>query len=248
MRKHGFIAILSLYFSIVVFFQACKKEAAITKLDTPCITYKNKPIFNVTTTAALNAKDYNGTVCGIIPLGKNYKWIYRDSLFDNMGQFVQTKMDTLFVEKTVFSTADSSILWKLRSTSGRAKGINDYFVYSTDSILYYTDRAYVGPGVPVPPIYATEWLKIYRQDYISSSAFLSDMGYLQIIKKLSSSIVVPYGSINGCIETTKMLYGREIITLKPGLGIVKYTSYEDPFNELPSNKRQVSELVAFVTP
>jgi hypothetical protein len=244
MRKYGFMAILSLSLGIVVFFNACKKAPVIAKQETPCITYKSKPIFNVTNIAGLATIDYNGTVCGIIPLGKNYKWIYRDSLFDNTGQFVQTKMDTMLVEKTVFSTADSSILWKLRGA--RPKGITENFIYSTDSVLYYSDRAYVGPGVPPPPIYATEWLKIYQQDYVSGSAFLSDMGYLQIIKKLTNSVAVPYGTVDGCIETTKMLAGREIITLKPGLGIVKYINYALPFNELPNNKRQVSELVAFL--
>jgi hypothetical protein len=222
---------------------SCKKsEAPIAPNE--CNRNTVKPIFNTANINELTTIKYDASVCGLLPLNKQHKWIYKDSLFDDAGNFKEIKMDTLYVEKTVQSSADNSILWKMKST--RLKGLPNY-IYTTDSTLYFVDLMYNAANNK--PFVATEWLKLPTQDSVRKYSFVSDYGYIETIKKLKTNTTVPAGSFSNCFYTSKSIDGIEEIVFKPELGVVKYTKYSpygNPFNPLPTDKIQVSELVAYI--
>jgi autonomous glycyl radical cofactor GrcA len=152
-------------------------------------------------------------------------------------------MDTLKVEKSVVSLADNSVFWKMKSS--KSKGLLNY-IYSTDSVLYVIDKLYSYNNTN--PLIATEWLKAFPQDSVNKFSFISDIGYKETIVKLNNKVTVPAGSYMNCIKNTKSTNGAEEIIFKPELGIVKFTKYSpysNPFNPLPSDRRQVSELVKY---
>jgi hypothetical protein len=225
-----------------VFLTGCGKEAGMISKTARCVQNSMKPVFGTNNFNNLPDYNYDSTVCGLLPLGKNYQWIYRDSLFDNTGQFTETRMDTLRVEKTVVSLMDKSVSWKMNAA--RSKGIPSY-IYTTDSVLYFIDRPYNYNSNSA--FIATEWLKIYSSDSVTKFSFVSDYGYRETIKKLSAPVKVPAGVFTNCIQNSKFTTGVEVIIFKPELGVVKYTKYSpygNPFNPVPADKRQVSELVS----
>jgi hypothetical protein len=231
----------ALVFSFVI--TGCRKEAGIITPANHCVQNSKKPVFSTNSYTNLPDYNYDSTVCGLLPLGKNYQWIYRDSLFDNSGMFTETRMDTLRVEKTVVSLSDKSVCWKMNCT--RSKGI-PYYIFTTDSVLYFIDRPYNYNSNS--SFIATEWLKIYNQDSITKFSFISDYGYRETIKKLSGAVKVPAGVFSNCIHNSKSTTGVEEIIFKPELGVVKYTRYSpygNPFNPVAADKRQVSELVSY---
>lgn len=220
-----------------------KKDTAPKEAEKSCIINSIKPIFNTNNISGLPPVSKVTNVCGVMPLGKSYQWIYTDSLFDNNGQFVRIEFDTVKVVLAVQSPADNSIWWKI--TSRRYKGLPNY-VYTTDSVVYAMDLPYNSNGATLK---AYPWLQVVPQDSVRKTNMLSDMGYIETIKKLQQATTVPVGSYTGCINVVKHLSNNYDITFKPEVGMVKFVSYAvsgNPFHLLASNKRQVSELVQII--
>ncbi len=238
---------LFIMLSTMLLFIGCQKEKN-QKPAIDCVHFNSKPFFNTININNLPTIVQDTPVCGLFPLGKNHRWIYRDSLFDNSGLFIETKLDTLFIEKSILSLADNATWWKMKSR--RNKSLPNY-LYTTDSVLYWLNNS-GGFNVVPQNIQAVAWLRILTKDSVRTSNAIDDVAYLETIKKLNSSTIVPAGSFDRCIETTK--YGpsflKQVITVKPNVGIVKIVTYSGDgvyhYNEYGgTQKRQVSELLYY---
>jgi hypothetical protein len=240
------LKLIILFWAFIVSI-SCKKEQAEASPDI-CVINTVIPIFNTNNYADLPFVSYNTNVCGLLPLGKNHFWIYKDSIFDNSGVFVEIKMDTLTVAKTVQSLADNSIWWKMKSN--RTKGIFNQFIYTTDSTVYFIDLLF-GFGYN-NNFESRSWFKLFNQDSVKHHGGIGDVAFLQQTKNLQNTVTVPAGSFSNCIENNKNKIGgdfRYITTIKPSVGIIKFSLYDSPgppsSNILPSYKRQVSELISY---
>jgi hypothetical protein len=199
-------------------------------------------------------------VCGLLPMSKNNKWIYRDSLFDDNGNFVEIKMDTLRIVEAKKSDADGKTWWKF--ISNRNKGLLNLYLVSSDSTLYFPTVSFGSYG-------AGNWLEIPKNNYLKGFWGLTDVPYgILDFTKLNTTVTVPAGGFINCIKNRRdasfgpnnynAIYGYGIseTTYKPGIGIIKHqtnkANYANSPNGYNSNplimygiKTMVSELVEY---
>jgi hypothetical protein len=243
---------------------SCKKDTQEEeRITTTCFTNPNNPEFLCTTNDINNHEivNYDTTLCGIIPLGKNYKWIYRDSVFGTGGQFLRIEMDTLFVEKTVRFPGSQMVFWRMRSKLEKYYFPAQY-IYTTDSVLYFLSSSDAFAYNPTRTLYTNKsWLATkYDNPIEQMSGYNGDMHYVQHYLH-GLTINVPLGAFNKTSVCEKIWAIPMRIYFNKEAGIVRHEFYQQdwfPYSghfytaagQIPvvnrTYIRRISELVAFI--
>ena len=208
-----------------------------------CNSNPSNPVFDLTTND-FNTNlpvGYDTIVCGIFPLGKNYKWIYKDSVFGNNGQFLKTEYDTLFVEKIVKFPGSEALWWKLKSSLGKQVAPN-YYIYTTDSVMYFLEKSEGMVQNSTHSLYSNStWLRLDGQ----KMGIITDIGYINNYF-FRQTVSVPAGNFTNIIRCDKLLYNLKRIFFKPGIGFLKIEVYNSTNIPEKNKLQRISELVAFI--
>ena len=208
-----------------------------------CIFNPSNPVFNLSTND-FNTNlpvSYDSILCGIFPLGKNFKWIYKDSVFGNNGRFLKIEYDTLFVEKTVKFPGSEAIWWKLKSNLGKHVAPNDY-IYTTDSVMYFLEKTELLPPNPNHTLYSNKtWLRLDGQKL----GIITDIGYINNYY-FQQTVNVPAGNYQNIIRCDKLFFNLDRIFFEPNIGFLKIEVYNSTTIPDRSKLQRISELVAFI--
>jgi hypothetical protein len=245
---------------VIVFFNSCKKTEYVSawvapaESVRPCNHNPANPVFNFTTNF-FNTQyvNYDSAICGIMPLGRNYKWFYRDSVFDNNGHFVRIEHDTLSARGGYQLPGSSSIWWEMRTTSGRSFVPNN-LIYITDSVMYTLERSTIYSHNSTYTLFNHEtWLRTDNHRIYAQVGMNGDLAYRQRYS-FYQTVEVPMGIFPNSILCEKDDFGyfRQRIYFNTSVGILRREYYDMPsngpfnfFDYRPSLLRRVSELVKF---
>ena len=212
MKYRLFINILSILIS------GCKRNDAIIKnpdsqpVVRNCITSTQIPPGYPL--SSLNLIDYNNSHCGYMPLGKKNFWVYLDSIYDNNGLFMETRLDTLRFIKT-YQSPDSIIWWTPNTFIGFLK-----YNYSTDSALYTLGSRW-GYGLSL------KWVYSISTDSTREDCAYSDYPTECKAWKINNPVIVPAGTFQNCYWYSKIWLLAQTIDFyfKPGVGVLKFWFY-----------------------
>jgi hypothetical protein len=248
MRNLQLISYLLIFTFVSIAF-SCRKPALEQIREAPSVTcYHNQsnPVFNFMTNdfSTNTLVNYDTALCGIMPLGRNYKWIYRDSVFGINGQFLRTEYDTLFVEKTVRFPGSQAVWWKMKSTLGK-EFVPYNHIYITDSVMYFLEPSYVASGLRTFNTNES-WLRLDNHFFFGTSGVLVDVAFRQSFTH-GQSIVVPAGTYSNSVLCEKRYFFLERIFFETNTGVVKVEQYA-PGTNLPDRNKllRISELVSFI--
>ena len=220
-------------FIIGISFIACRKNA-ITESES-CITQTAVPKQSYSANE-ISITVYSRNHCGLIPFSSKFYWIYLDSIFSN-GNLVATKIDTLRFLKTYRSQPDSLIWWEANKEIGLPTKC-----YANDSGIFSLEpRLFTSFSI----LDSRKEIYQFIQDSVK---FISSFGdEAAIAKGLHGSCTIPAGSFNDCLffEKYAMLYRRDQVYLKPGIGVLKYIHQQAPLGSNTIEMQQISTLISY---
>ena len=179
---------------------------------------------------------YNKTHCGFFPLSIKSYWIYQDSLYTD-GLFTSLKMDTLRF-RSYISFPDSLIWW----APDMELGLPSVF-YSNDSAIFTLALRF----------FSTDCLKDVKKEYClfegGSTQYLTsfdDNAAMGRSVKLTEPTVTPAGSFTDCIlfEKNAPSFRKDVMTFKPGVGVIKYRTERAPMGSPDMKLERVSTLIS----
>lgn len=182
--------------------------------------------------------DYTSKNCGIIPLSEKFYWIYLDSIYEN-GAFSHTENDTLRFEKTYKTQNDGLIWWE----ANKFMGLPDK-CYANDSCIFSLG---IRMFSSVPILDAKKEFYLFPQDSIRYMTSFGDEAAMGKAIKLSSTVSTSYGNYSDCIlfEKYARSYRRDRVTIKPGIGVIKFTHEEAPLGNFTIQLQRISTLIRY---
>ncbi len=207
------------YFLIILIavqlLYGCQK--GIEMPEQPCVEHKANSYTSTYSCAELSPVAYKGEQCGFLPLSGTTLWIFEDSFFNDQGNFVNRKVDTLQFSKTFQTQKDGIVWWQPDKFIGLPEKC-----MTTGKDLYSLQPRFFGGNLCV--LDAAIEYSIPASDSIGYLAHFADEAAIGKAVKMKASLDLPFGKLDQCILFEKHApgYRRDKVYIKPGVGVVKF--------------------------
>jgi hypothetical protein len=223
--------------AIIICLSSCRKTAIAP--ENLCTEQTANPASNSFFSEDVASINYSGNHCGMMPVNKQSFWVYEDSLFDNSGNFLSRRFDTLRYTKT-YQTPDNLIWWEGNKEVGLPEKM-----YSSQTAIYGLETR----------MFMVDTMQSKKEFYFiekDSVKYLTSFGDIMAFAKLerkTDMINSPAGNFHNYIfyEKYSPSYRRDRIYFVPGMGVIKYTNeyYKAPGSPANLTMNLISTLVSY---